>query len=344
MSNETNLPTLSIVIVTLNAETIIGECLRRITQQTYPKELVEILVIDGGSTDQTIEIAKGYDVRVIDGGFPDIAEARRAVGLLAARNEILFYLDADNLLPHRNWLMEMVKPFMEDPSIIATQTLRYAYNKTAPLIDRYYALFGAGDPVAYYLGKRDRLSWFEHEWKLPGQVVENRENYYKVKISLADFPPLGCNGFAIRKEIILKANCEPEQFSHADAPYELAAMGYDTYGIVKNDILHLTGKTLWNTLRKRTRYMITYNFQKGNIRKYKTYNPTKIQDNIKLLLFVFYTITLVKPSYDALKGFVKSKIYDMAWFIHPFMCMGFLIAYSYGVIAHMGAILFKRRA
>ena len=59
MENDTvNL--VSIIIVAKNAEKTIGECLARIRGQNYPGEKIEILVIDGGSTDKTIDIISKY--------------------------------------------------------------------------------------------------------------------------------------------------------------------------------------------------------------------------------------------------------------------------------------------
>jgi len=41
-----------------NSEKTIKKCLESIINQDYPKELVEIIIVDGGSKDRTIEIAK----------------------------------------------------------------------------------------------------------------------------------------------------------------------------------------------------------------------------------------------------------------------------------------------
>src|SRR5690606_36663119 len=52
-----NAPLVSFVIAARNAERYLPVCLRRIRQQTYPQSSIEILVVDGGSTDRTCEIA-----------------------------------------------------------------------------------------------------------------------------------------------------------------------------------------------------------------------------------------------------------------------------------------------
>ena len=51
-------PVVSIVIATYNSEKLLPRTLDAIRRQTYPKERIEILIIDGGSKDNTIKIAK----------------------------------------------------------------------------------------------------------------------------------------------------------------------------------------------------------------------------------------------------------------------------------------------
>ena len=50
----------SIVIPTLNEENYISECINSILEQTYDLNLIEIVIVDGNSTDKTIEIVNSY--------------------------------------------------------------------------------------------------------------------------------------------------------------------------------------------------------------------------------------------------------------------------------------------
>ena len=54
------MPETSIILRTKNEEKWVGECLRRLGEQTYRD--FEIVVIDSGSTDRTLEIVKKFDV------------------------------------------------------------------------------------------------------------------------------------------------------------------------------------------------------------------------------------------------------------------------------------------
>lgn len=325
------LPSLSIIVVTLNCERYIGECLSRIIQQDYPKDLMEILIMDGGSTDRTKEIVKKFPVELINGGAKRNAEVRKSMAIRIARNEILFYIDADNYILEKDWLRKMVKPFMEHGDIVATYTLRYAYVKDETLLNRYYGLFGVGDPVAFYLRKADRLSWFEDDHDLRGKILEEKETYYKVKFTPATLPTVGCNGFLIRKDILKERNCPDNDFFHTDVNYDLVKMGYDKYAIVKSVIFHKIADSLIKLIKRRIHYMEIYYEELGKFRRYKLFNHKNKNDIINLTKFILYSLTFIKPFYDSLKGY--AKIRDRAWFIHPFICIIFLFAYTYGIIS-----------
>ncbi len=54
------------------------------------------------------------------------------------------------------------------------------------------------------------------------------------------------------------------------------------------------------------------------------------QDKVGLIKFVIYSLTFVKPMYDSVRGYLKVR--DVAWFLHPFICLSFLIVYGLAVI------------
>ena len=59
-----NLPLVSFLIPTLNSERVLGDCLKSIVDQAYPKKKIEIIVADAGSKDKTLEIAKKYKAKI----------------------------------------------------------------------------------------------------------------------------------------------------------------------------------------------------------------------------------------------------------------------------------------
>jgi len=335
------LPDISIVIITYNCANNLKECLSRISSQDYPKEKFEILVADGGSTDDTQKIARSFGARVIEGG--ELGEPRRGLALFHAKHEIVGYIDSDIFLTKNNWLREMVYPFIEDKDIVATQTLFYECVEGDNLMNRYFSLLGNHDPVAYYLKKTDRFSYGQRKWNLFGKA-EDKGCYFKVKFDYRRIPPLGCNGYFVKKTALIKSalpNREDiDAFNHSDSSYLLIANGYNIFGFVKNSVIHRTSNgSLLRWMGKRIGSTEDCYFSKVP-RKYRVYDPHSLQDNLNLLKYIIYSLTIIKPLYDSLRGFIKK--HDIAWFVHPVMCVAMLYTYSHVTIKHFAKkYLFK---
>jgi glycosyltransferase involved in cell wall biosynthesis len=115
---------------------MIDQCLRRLTEQDYPRDSLEILVIDGGSTDDTVARAQEYaGVRVIRNPAGN-AERAKEIGLREARGDLFMYLDADAELCHPLWLQTMALPLRDDATVVASYT-RFVARARARPIDRY---------------------------------------------------------------------------------------------------------------------------------------------------------------------------------------------------------------
>lgn len=329
VSKITTWPSVSIVIVALNAARNLEECLSAIASQDYDRNKLEILVMDGGSTDNSGEIAKKFGAEFVNAGYRENPEARRGMGLIKAKNEIIAYIDSDIFIIGKNWLKEMIKPLLVDPGIAAVQPLMYEYRKKDNILDRYFTLIGLHDPVAYYLNKRDRFSYFEKKWNMLGKAKDCGE-YYRVEFDYNNMPPLGCNGFVTRREefkrIALPDDSKLEYFTHSDSAYDLVKSGRSIFAFVKNTVVHATSAgSFWRFIKKRQKYTEDFHFR-ATPRNYKVYDSKSMADNINLLKYVFFTVTVIRPLFDSIRGFVVKP--DIAWFIHPFMCFGILYAYG----------------
>lgn len=111
---------ISVVIPTYNEEKNIERCLRALEEQTLPREDFEIIVVDGQSSDRTVDIAKMYADEVIQQVSEGVGGARND-GVRVAKGDIIVTTDAD-CIPHREWL-EVVKEHFEDENVVAVTGL-----------------------------------------------------------------------------------------------------------------------------------------------------------------------------------------------------------------------------
>jgi glycosyltransferase involved in cell wall biosynthesis len=105
----------SVIIPTKNEEQVIHECLSSVFNQSLKQ--LEVVIVDGRSTDNTLKIARQFPVKVTtEVGSSSLPNARN-LGIETARGEVIFIMDADVILD-KNCIKNAVKYF-EDPNIIA---------------------------------------------------------------------------------------------------------------------------------------------------------------------------------------------------------------------------------
>lgn len=128
----------SIVIPTKNEEALLPRLLSALAIQTFRD--FEIVLADAFSTDRTREIAASAGARVIDGGMPGPG---RNLGAKQATGDILFFLDADVLLPNEHFLNDVIAEFDSCGADVATCKLK-------PMSERSDDRFGH-DVYNYYV-------------------------------------------------------------------------------------------------------------------------------------------------------------------------------------------------
>jgi glycosyltransferase involved in cell wall biosynthesis len=110
---------ISIIIPAYNAQKTINKCLDSLLHQSINKSRYEIIVIDDGSTDTTLQRIKEYEgVRVITQTNQGPAAARN-LGAREAKGEKLLFTDAD-CKPDFHWVEEMIKP-LANPDIVGVK-------------------------------------------------------------------------------------------------------------------------------------------------------------------------------------------------------------------------------
>jgi len=316
-------PTLSIIIPTLNAEKPLSECLKRIATQNYPKNKVEIIIADGGSTDKTREIAKRYGAKIVENKLKT-AEAGKAAGVKCARNEIIVLIDSDNYLPTKDWFVKMVEPF-SDEEIIGSEPLEYTYRKNDGYITRYCALIGMNDPICMYLGNYDRHNYLTERWTGLDIKSEDKGGYLKLTLKKYEVPTIGANGTMIRRGLLSKVG---DYLFDIDEIHELISKRKNKFAKVKIGIIHVFSGTVSTFIRKQKRRIKDYAYyNKMGVRKY----PWSRLNKIGMLRFMVFSFFWLPTFIESLIGYYKKP--DKAWFFHPLACWLTLWVYSTSIIS-----------
>jgi glycosyltransferase involved in cell wall biosynthesis len=173
---------LSIIIPALNSATTISRTLSSIFSNSISNDSFEVLVIDNGSTDNTIKIAKTYDVKVYHCEPKGIGPPRN-LGIKKAKGNIICFTDSDCIVTN-SWLPKIDKFF-----------------KLNPQAD------GIGGPTLPYPFSQNRLQ------ELTGKIFVDEQNYSKTTKKLqfgTSSPFLFGSNSAYKKEALLEVGGFPE--------------------------------------------------------------------------------------------------------------------------------------
>lgn len=185
-------PKVSVIVPVKNGAAYIQGLLDSLMDVDYEKDKLEVVVVDGNSTDNTREIVSQYPVKLLLEERPGLNAARNT-GIKHSSGEIIAFTDADCIVP-KNWIRSIVDCF-RNPEVgcVGGNVLRYYDNFLSYYADESIL------PVMRVFKKREMLNY-----------VKPPEGF-----------PAGCN-MAIRRETLEKAGLFDERIRYGYDEDELA--------------------------------------------------------------------------------------------------------------------------
>jgi len=325
---------ISFIIPTLNAESVLEACLKSIDEQSPILENYEIIIADGGSTDNTLKIAKKHKSQIIKNHLKT-AEAGKAIGVKKAIGKYIVLIDSDNILPTANWLKTNINILEKNKDLIGAEPLFFTYRQNSGFIERYSALTGINDPYAFVSRVYDRQNYINYKWT--GLKIDqvNKNQYIKIKLKPnCSIPTIGANGTIFRANF-LKNNLNSNYLFDIDliASYLSKTQKPIYFAKVKQGIIHtFCESSIKKFIRKQNRRITDY-FYYQNLRQYN-WNQINKSGTIK---FIFYTVLIIPMFIDTFRGFLHKP--DLAWFFHPLACIITLYLYTMNTIKNMLGLL-----
>ncbi len=163
----------SILIPAYNAERYIAETIESILVQTYPN--FELLIIDDGSTDNTLAIIKSYAekdqrIKVItqaNSGIPNTLNK----GIELSKNEWICRMDADDLMmPNR--IERQLAFIAENPDLAVASSYVYNIGEDGKIIGQFRAKFTNRAVVEEYVRKNQLIGFHQPAVIMKKSVIQ----------------------------------------------------------------------------------------------------------------------------------------------------------------------------
>lgn len=297
-------PKISIVIPTFNESQLIAKCLKSIFSQDYPKNKLEVIVVDNYSTDSTLEIARLFPVKILMNKVVD-AQASKMVAFKMATGEFFIYLDADIELIGKDWFYKLLLPLEEENKVVGSFT-RVAQSKTYTPITRYlsYDPFQK-DPIFEFLSPT-----------VESTVIKSKKEYKLCKYELGKIPPTGLCLFRRKALLQVWDPKKDKKYMELDSLVRLVKAGYTHFAYVpRAGFYHPFMSDLSELIKKRLKHIRRNYLKQETPREYLWVDMNTLIGKLKVLSWVVYA-TLIFPA--TIRGIYKSiKHKDLVCMYEP---------------------------
>jgi len=291
-----NWPSISIGIPTLNSQRRLHRCLRSVFKQKYPAK-IEVTIVDGGSTDQTLQIARRFPVKLIETPVRN-PELAKLTAFQRSTGDIFFYLDDDNELTSPYWLRDMIYPLTDDNTIVGSFT-HHLVTKQDSAITRY---------LSYDKLQRDPLL-AHFSVGIEDTFVAQKNSYILCEFSPGRTPPIGLVLYR-RKDVVtlLKdVDLEERRIFDIDLPTTFAMKGHTRFAYVPVGIRHAHADNMLTLIRKRARNVKSIFLPTYSKRKFVWFSPQDRKTLTKILRWLCWSNLFLPLTASGLKKFLRYK-------------------------------------
>lgn len=308
----------SIIIATYNSALTLELVLESIRKQDYNN--IEILVIDGGSTDNTLNIVGQYNCKLYHNNKIQPTYAKH-MGFYKAKGRYVVFLDSDEVLASKSSISRKVDCFLGNKNVVAVTPSGYSDPDNYPFINKYINEFG--DPFSFFIYRlsKNYKYYLKTMFKRYKSVKNNRS--YTV-FSLSDefklpIIELAAMGSMIDKKFFLEKYPEienrPELIWHT---FYLLNQRQKQIAILKNDkIIHYSATSIDKYLKK-INWRIILNMYSENTFAVAGFSGRNQYQrgftHFKKYLFIPYVLFILPVFLDSLYLFFTRQ--DFRYFFH----------------------------
>ena len=306
-------PLISIVIATYNSFHTLPKSIASIMQQDFDKKNLEILIVDGGSTDNTVPYINSLGLKIINNDLVEPGNAK-FLGLINAKGDYIMYLDSDEVLESTQSFKNKIELFQKNNSIKIILSQGYKNPPEFGFLNSYVNEFG--DPFSCFMYRLSK-SWDRFVPSLKRNytylnednksIIFNFDNHEKLPI--IELTAMG----SMMNLDFLKENHQTLFSNSYLIPHAFYIIIRDNphLGILKDDsILHYSVVGILNYLGKiktRIRNNVYYENDSGlaGYSGRKKFDPFSFR--IKRFLFIPYSFLIIPALIDSIIFSIQRK-------------------------------------
>lgn len=299
----------TIVMPTYNSERTIEKALKSIRDQKFDQNQIEILVIDGGSTDRTIEIAERFGAVIIP-NEERVPEAAKRLGYQYAKGTWIIKQDSDEVYVTDSQLMRKKRFIEKNPDVYCLLSDKLLAGKKCGISCAY--LNYCGDPFSYIV------------YNLRGSIVSQNKRYLLRKSKYGnvyryqkgDPYPIGdggCTAFHIKKyREWFKERYDSQEYVNLSTQKIIDQTGLA--GCIPDDNIYHYSKADLKTYLRKVRFKIHFNLNGTNALGYAAKAECDTSYSRRKWVFVLYALSIVFPAVDAVRMARHNK--DCSFLLH----------------------------
>lgn len=314
ITSSLSIPSFSIITPTFNSSSMMKAFFESIKKQNYPKEKISIIIIDGGSSDTTLAIAKKYKATILKNPYR-LAEPGVFLGMEESHTDLKMVLAADNIFKDENAFQQIAKVF-ENKNIYAAFP-KHASEKNDNLFTKYHNNFT--DPFNHFIyGNAANARTYHKIYR----IIEDNDNYRIFDFNSHEIKPVlaFAQGFTIRGSYSRNKKYMYDDFMPVlELIKEKRQIAYlfsiPLYHKTTRDIAHFIKKQRWATQNALSQANYGISYRSKNL---------STSQRLKIYIWPIYAFSAVLPIVRAVIGVVEDK--KSIWLFHPVVC--FLSAYA----------------
>lgn len=319
-----NFPTISVIVPFYNEEANFKRLLPSLKNQRYPKNKIEYIFVDDGSTDRSTKLARDFGCKLIKVKTHDI-ELNKGIGMHAAKNDLVYWLDADMEIRCHDFFEKLAKPLIDDFKIGASFTAEFAVDENIKRVKNSLLRF-----ISYHPLQQDPLYAFFSP-SIEKQIIKKEINYSICKFTPGKIPAAGRVLYR-RKELLKTSVGKEKPFIDMEALEIYTRAGHNLFAYVpKAKLNHYHVGSLKELIKKRLRNLERDYLPNLEHKYFLWFDPNSKKDLLKIFFWVIYANLFIP---ELIRGILRAINHqDLAFLWHPIVSISTTDAIVWGFVS-----------